>query len=259
VFVLFIGDIVGDEGTRYLVDRLPELRARHTVDLVVANAENSAADGLGMGRVQVEQLLSGGVDVITGGNHSWDSPESVGMLNLPQVVRPANVDPEVPGRGFVHVPVGEEMVTVLNLADGCAMASTKATAGRVGPAYSAWEAADRRGITIVDYHGDHVLEKQIFAHTVDGTAAAVVGTHTHEATDLPRLLPNGTAFVTEVGMTGPDGGVQGFAPANLVNNLRTTGNPFDGPMPTVHRAPMVLGAVLIEIVGGLAAGIQRVR
>ncbi|WP_307937179.1 YmdB family metallophosphoesterase, partial [Salinispora arenicola] len=96
--VLFIGDDVGDEATRYLVDRLPELRARHTVDLVVANAENTAADGLGMGRVQVEQLLSGGVDVITGGNHSWDSPESVGLLNPAASGSARQRGPRVPGR-----------------------------------------------------------------------------------------------------------------------------------------------------------------
>lgn len=257
--LLFIGDIVGDPATRYLAERLPGLRARHEVDLVVANAENCAANGLGMGRAQVDRLLAGGVDVITGGNHSWDSEESIDLLGLPQVVRPANVPDDVPGKGVLQVPVAGETVTVVNLADACAMHSVKVTAGRVGPAYAAWVAADRRGSTLVDYHGDHVLEKQIFAHAVDGEAAAVLGTHTHEATERLRLLPNGTAFVTEVGMTGPEGGVQGFAPPNLVTGLRTAGNPFAGAMPAVHDGPMMLGAVLLEISGGVTASVRRIR
>jgi metallophosphoesterase (TIGR00282 family) len=257
--VLFIGDIVGDPATRYVADRLPELRARHGVDLIVANAENCAANGLGMGRAQVEYLLSQGVDVITGGNHSWDSEESIELLDFPQVIRPANVDSDVPGRGIIHVPVGDETVTVVNLADACAMHSVKATAGKVGPAYATWSSADRRGATIVDYHGDHVLEKQIFAHAVDGEATAVLGTHTHEATERLWLLPKGTAFVTEVGMTGPEGGVQGFAPPHLVTGLRTRGNPFAGPMPSVVDGPVVLGAVLLDIAGGITSGIRRIR
>lgn len=257
--VLFIGDVVGDPAARFVAGRLPELRARHGVDLVVANAENCAANGLGMGREQVECLLAGGVDVITGGNHSWDSTESVDLLEFPQVIRPANVDTDVPGRGTIHVPVGDETVTVVNLADACAMHSVKATAGKVGPAYETWASADRRGATIVDYHGDHVLEKQIFAHAVDGEAAAVLGTHTHEATERLWLLPKGTAFVTEVGMTGPEGGVQGFAPRNLVTGLRTAGNPFAAPLPAVLDGPVVLGAVLLEIAGGVTVDIRRIR
>jgi 2',3'-cyclic-nucleotide 2'-phosphodiesterase len=259
VIVLFIGDIVGDAATRHVADRVPGLRAEHDVDLVVANAENCAPNGLGMGREQVERLLANGVDVVTGGNHSWDSDESVGVLDLPQVVRPANVDDDVPGRGVLHVPVGGETVTVLNLADGCAMHSVKATAGKVFPAYAAWLTADRRGSVIVDYHGDHVLEKQIFAHTVDGEASAVLGTHTHEATERLRLLPGGTAFVTEVGMTGPDGGVQGFAPPNLVNGMRSAGDPFAGDMPPVVEGPILFGAVLFEIVDGTARSLRRIR
>ncbi|MCH0564854.1 MULTISPECIES: YmdB family metallophosphoesterase [unclassified Streptomyces] len=259
MILLFIGDIVGDAASRYVADRLPGLRTEHNVDFVVANAENCAANGLGMGAAQVELLLASGVDVITGGNHSWDSEESVDLLALPRVVRPANVDDGVPGRGIVHVPVGDETVTVVNLADDCAMHSVKATAGKVFPAYRAWAMADRRGTTIVDYHGDHVLEKQIFAHAVDGEATAVMGTHTHEATERLRLLPRRTAFVTEVGMTGPDDGVQGFTPANLVNGLRTAGNPFAGDMPDVFDGPMVFGAVLLEIADGATTAMQRIR
>lgn len=257
--ILFIGDIVGDPATRHVSHRLPELRATHGVDLVVANAENCAPNGLGMGRAQVERLLACGVDVVTGGNHSWDSEESVALLDLPRVIRPANVAAGVPGRGIIHLPVDGETVTVINLADACAMHSVKVTAGKVRPAYETWAAAPRRGAAIVDYHGDHVLEKQIFAHSVDGEAVAVLGTHTHDATERLRLLPGGTAFVSEVGMTGPEGGVQGFAPANLVHGLRTAGNPFADAMPAVCDGPIVLGAVLIEVIDGAAKSVTRIR
>lgn len=259
MIVLFLGDIVGDRATDHVADRLLDLRQLYDVDLVVANAENCAPTGLGMGQKQVDRLLTAGVDVITGGNHSWDTEESVELLGLPEVIRPNNLDDGVAGRGILHVEAAGEVATVINLADSCAMHSVKATAGKVRPAYESWCSADRRGNVIVDYHGDHVLEKQIFAHAIDGEAAAVVGTHTHEPTEPLRLLPGGTAFVTEVGMTGPDGGVQGFAPGNLVTGLRTTGNPFSAPLPALSTGPIVLGAVLIEIHGGKAVHVQRLR
>ena len=258
MIVLFFGDIVGDRATALVAGSVPELRRRHGADLVLANAENCAPNGLGMAVKQVEQLLDAGVDVITGGNHSWDSEESVDLLSLPQVLRPANLAPGVPGRGVIHLAIGAEPVTVVNLADHCAMRTVRATAGKFRPAYEGWRGADRRGAVIVDYHGDHVLEKQIFAHAVDGEAAAVLGTHTHEATTPLHLLPNGTAFVAEVGMTGPGDGVQGFAPANLVNGLRTTGDPFSGELPPVGPGELVVGAVVLEIRDRRAVRMERI-
>jgi metallophosphoesterase (TIGR00282 family) len=257
MIILYCGDVVGERAAARLAECLPVLRREHRVDLVVVNAENSAPNGLGMGARQVEQLLAAGADVITGGNHSWDSPESVGLLELPQVIRPANLAPGVPGRGVLHTEAAGAPVTVVNLADECAMRSVRATAGKFRPAYEGWRAADKTGVVIVDYHGDHVLEKQIFAHAVDGTAAAVFGSHTHEATGPLHILPGGTAFVTEVGMTGPGGGVQGFAPANLVAGLRRDGNPFSGAMPPVSTGPIVLGAVLLEVRHGRAIRLKR--
>ena len=259
MIVLFFGDVVGDRASAFLAERLPGLRRAHGADLVIVNAENSAPSGLGMGTAQVDALLEAGTDVITGGNHSWDSPESVALLALPRVLRPANLAPGVPGRGVLHVPVGGETVTVVNLADHCAMRSVKAAKGRFRPAWDGWLEADRRGTVIVDYHGDHVLEKQIFAHAVDGEAAAVLGSHSHEATSPLHLLPGGTAFVTEVGMVGPGDGVQGFAPGHLVAGLRSTGNPFSGPMPPVSRGPLVLGGVVVEIADGRAVRLERIE
>jgi len=258
MIVIFFGDIVGARATDFLLDRLPALRAGHRADLVVANAENCAPDGLGMTVPQVEALLAGGVDVVTGGNHSWDSADSVRALDNPRVLRPFNLAEGVPGRGVLTVQADREEVTVLNLADDCAMRSVKATKGKVRPAYSGWAAAPRTGTVLVDYHGDHVLEKQIFARAVDGEAAAVLGTHTHEPTLPLHVLPGGTALVTDVGMTGPLGGAQGFGYAEFVAGLRDSGNPFAFGIPALSDGPIVMGAVVLHIEGGKTLRVARI-
>lgn len=259
MIVLFFGDIVGEEATAYLAQRVPELRREHGADLVIANAENCAPNGLGMAAKQVEWLFDSGVDVITGGNHSWDSPESVEALEHPMVVRPCNLAAGAAGRGVVHVEAAGETVTVLNLADACSMKGAKAVARLWQPAYASWVTADKRGTVIVDYHGDHVIEKQIFARAVDGEAAAVLGTHTHEPTLPLQILPAGTALVTDVGMIGPTGGVQGFAYDGFVTGLKRTGNPFSEPLPTPLEGPIALGAVLVEIEGRTARRLERIQ
>ncbi len=258
VRVLFLGDIVGEQACSHAAERVPELRARYEIDIAIANAENCAPDGFGMAAKQVGELLAAGFDVITGGNHSWDSDESVELLALDQVIRPNNVTEPVPGRGVIHVDVPAGAVTVINLADYCALKSVKAVAGRFMPAHESWLHAEKRGVVIVDYHGDHVLEKQIFAHAVDGEAAAVIGTHTHESTASLHILPGGTAFVTDVGMVGPVGGVQGFDPAPLVANLRATGNPFSGTLPRPLDTAVTMGAVVFQVEGGRAVQLERV-
>ncbi|HWE92036.1 MAG TPA: YmdB family metallophosphoesterase [Pseudonocardiaceae bacterium] len=258
MIAIFFGDIVGARATDFLLDRLAGLRAEHRADLVVANAENCAPDGLGMTVPQVEALLSGGVDVVTGGNHSWDSAESVRALDNPRVLRPFNVAAGVPGRGVLSLDVDGAPVTVLNLADDCAMRSVKATRDKVLPAYSGWVAAPRLGTVLVDYHGDHVLEKQIFARAVDGEAAAVLGTHTHEPTLPLHVLPGGTALVTDVGMTGPLGGVQGFGYAEFVAGLHNSGNPFAFGIPALSDGPIVLGCVVLDIEYGKTLRVARI-
>ncbi|MGP3953405.1 YmdB family metallophosphoesterase [Streptomyces sp. 7N604] len=257
MIVIFIGDIVGAEAARYLADRVPQLRAGHGAHAVIANAENCAPNGLGMARAQIDMLLQAGVDVITGGNHSWDSAESVELLDHPRVVRPMNVAEGVPGRGQILLETAAGPLNVINLADGVALRHVKALDGKVLPAYLSWSQAGKEGTVLVDYHGDLVIEKQIFAYAADGQAAAVLGTHTHEPTLPMHLLPGGTALVCDVGMTGPLGGVQGFDPGPLVANLKQRGNAFAGPLPRPLRGAPVLGAVLLEVEDGKAVRLER--
>jgi len=259
VNVLFVGDVVGLEATRYVCSRIPQLRREHGADLVVVNAENCAPTGLGMTVELVARLLESGADVITGGNHSWDSAESERALAHPLVLRPQNLEDGVPGRGVLHLTVGSEPVTVLNLADPACMRSVAAVRGKVFHHYRGWVEAERTGTVIVDFHGDNVIEKQIFAHAVDGEAAAVLGTHSHEATLPLHLLPGGTALVTDVGMTGPVGGVQGFSADLFVNALRSTGDHFGLGIPGVVEGRIALGAVLLEIEKGRTVGVSRLE
>jgi metallophosphoesterase (TIGR00282 family) len=255
--MLFVGDIVGPEAAAYVAERVSELRREHEVDLVVANAENSAPSGMGMTVELVELLLASGVDVITGGNHSWDGPEAEDALKYHRVLRPHNVAKTLPGKGVLSVEVSGETFTVLNLAGAAAFGATDDAAVKALPAYPAWRSVRSHGAIIVDFHSDHVIEKQIFAYAVDGEATAVLGTHTHEPTLPLYVLPGGTALVTDVGMTGPLGGVQGFAPGNFVAGLKREGNPFALPLPAPAVGPIRLGAVLLRIEGGKTRRIER--
>jgi 2',3'-cyclic-nucleotide 2'-phosphodiesterase len=257
VIVLFVGDVVGAAATAYVAERVPELRREHGVDLVIVNAENCAPTGLGMTVELVELLFRSGVDVITGGNHSWDGDEVDEVLAHPRVLRPHNLAAGVPGTGLLSLDVAGETVTVLNLSDSGALAHTRAVAGKVLPSYACWAAAERKGTVIVDFHGEHVIEKQIFACAVDGEAAAVVGTHTHEPTLPVYVLPRGTGFVTDVGMTGPLGGVQGFAPRKFVEGLKQAGDHFALGIPAPAIGPIWLGAVLLEVEDGRTTRIER--
>ncbi len=254
--VLMIGDIVGPDATAYLAGRLPELRRAHDVDLVIANGENcaitAAAPGAGFGMTTelVDLLLGSGVDVLTSGNHGWDGPQAAEVHRHPRVLRPHNVPARLAGKGLVALEVGGEPVTVLNLCDAVALSGASS-------AYGAWLAAERQGTVIVDFHGDSAWEKMIFATAIDGEAAAVLGTRTHEPTRLLHLLPGGTAFVADVGMTGPTGSPGGFPLRHFAAAYR---GEDVGALPPFALAtgPMTLGAVWLRVEGGRARELRRV-
>lgn len=253
--LLFVGDVVGPEAVSYLVARLPGLRREHGLDLVVVNAENADLSGrevergFGMSGATIERLMGAGVDVVTSGNHAWDRDDAEAVLARPRVLRPHNLPPGLAGTGLASVAVGGETVSVLNLADAEAIASAR-------PPYPAWLAAAPAGTVIVDFHGGSLEQKVGFAHAVDGRVAAVLGSHTHEATLALHRLPGGTAFVADVGMTGPLGGWGGMDAAHAVARVRGEPEPA-GTM--LAGGPMVLGAVLLEIAGGRTTAIKRVE
>ena len=250
--ILFIGDLVGRPAVIYAADRIARLRANHAVDLVIVNAENATFDAAtntyGTDHLTVDRLFAAGVDVITGGNHTWDHPEAATVLAHPRVLRPSNVPAALPGHGSVTLEIAGEAATVVNLAMPDAIAAAT-------PLWPAWQAIDRRGTVVVDLHGMEPQAKRGFAFAIDGQAAAVLGTHTHEPSLPLDILPGGTAFVTEVGFTGPSGGAGGLAAHVIAAEIRGDRDPST---PTaLADGPMVLAAVLITTHAGRATAIRR--
>lgn len=245
--LLFVGDIVGQAAGAWLVERLPELRAAHAPDLIVANAENIAFAGgrtdgpglFGMTIDLIEPLFAAGVDVITSGNHAWDTnPADTAAVHAhPLVVRPVNMPAGTPGRGYVTIDVRGEPVTVVNLATLDAIADAL-------PPRDVWQTLDLPGTVIVDLHAESIIQKHIVAHGLDGEVAAVLGTHTHEPSLNLPILPRGTGFVPEVGMTGHSGGGQGM-PSEIYRSLWNGGG-WSG-LDELAPGPLVLGAVLVDI------------
>ena len=207
--ILFIGDIVGSPGRDVVQARLAELVREHSADLVIANGEN-AASGFGITPRLAEGLFNAGIEVITGGNHSWDRREILEYIpSEPRLLRPANFPEGAPGRGtYLGTTRNGSPYAVLNLM------------GRVfmNPLDCPFRTADRllagipaeTKVIFVDMHAEATSEKQAMGWYLDGRVSAVVGTHTHVATADEHVLPNGTAFITDVGMTGPHESVIGM-------------------------------------------------
>jgi calcineurin-like phosphoesterase len=252
--VLFVGDVVGPDAARWLAGRVPELRRDLGLDWVVVNAENCAVtgpspmDGFGMTVELVECLVEAGVDVITGGNHSWDGPEVPQVLAHRRVVRPANVGAAL-GRGVLTVTGAAGALTVVNLLSPSAVLPGM-RAPQPCALWPAWQELRRggrlAGSVLVDLHGESAWEKASFAVAVDGEVAAVLGTHTHDPTLRTHVLPGGTAFVTEVGMTGRLGHTGGgFDPEHFAAALRGEDHTTLGPY-QLSRGPFALGAVVFH-------------
>ena len=258
VNILFIGDIVGKPGRRILAQMLPDLRREYAVDLVIANGENSAG-GFGITRETFEEIVACGVDVVTGGNHTWQAREVLVLLDSDlRLLRPANYPPGTPGRGGgVFRPSkgrSSSGVAVLNL-EGRVFMEPLDSPFRVG-----WEQVEllRRetSLIVIDIHAEATSEKAALAWYLDGRVSAVVGTHTHVQTADERILPNGTAFITDVGMTGPRDSIIGMGREEVLQRFLTL-------LPTrfdVAKGPAQLNAVLLDIddAGGRARAIQRV-
>lgn len=257
--ILFVGDVVGEPAVAWLAGRLPQLRTEHELDWIVVNAENAAVtgpspmDGFGMTEATVELLLHAGVDAITGGNHSWDGPHAARLLAHPQIVRPANVD-ETLGQGVLTLKDGTDTFTVVNLLSPSA-ALPGMRAPTPTPIWPSWQRLldheELPGTIIIDVHGESPWEKASFATAIDGQVAAVLGTHTHDPTLRGHILPGGTGYVTEVGMTGRLGHTGGgFDPAHFAAALR--GDDITALPPyKLATGPFALGAVIITTTGDL--------
>jgi metallophosphoesterase (TIGR00282 family) len=216
--VLFVGDIVGAPGRLILHDRLADVVSQRQIDLVIANGEN-AASGFGITPRLAQELLNLGVDVLTGGNHSWDRREILEYLpHEPRLLRPANFPEGNPGGGlYVGTAKNGAKYAVLNLQGRVFMTHID------DPFRKADCELDKIpadvGFVLVDMHAETTSEKVAMGWYLDGRVTAVVGTHTHVATADEHVLPQGTAYITDVGMTGPHGGVIGMDKEGIVRKF----------------------------------------
>lgn len=241
--ILFVGDVVGKPGRRLLASRLPELRELHAVDFVIANAEN-ASGGVGLTPGNARELLALGIDVLTLGNHAWDKRELLDAIDdIPQLVRPLNYPPGTPGRGWTvrtsrvgtRVAVINAMGRVFSGAHlDCPFRGLEEALGEIGPSGN---------VVIVDFHADATSEKVTMGWYLDGRVSAVVGTHTHVQTADAAVLPGGTAYITDVGMTGPWVSSLGMERGRIIERFLTQ-------LPVrfeVATGPSQLNAILIDI------------
>ncbi len=240
--ILMIGDVIGRPG-REAVDRiLPGLRDEMGIDLVIANGENAAA-GFGLTEDTASELLDSGVDVLTSGNHIWDKKEFIPYMDdvrgegLP-VVRPANY-PCAPGVGVIR----RKGVAVVNLMGRVFMAQLDCPFRTADRILDEIRNEEETPVIIVDFHAEATSEKQAMGWYLDGRVSGVFGTHTHVGTVDARILPGGTAYLTDVGMTGPIDSVIGSDTRAVLERFLTS-------MPQrleVAKGPCVLNSVLVEV------------
>jgi metallophosphoesterase (TIGR00282 family) len=207
--VLFIGDIVGSPGRRIVQDRLADIVAQKQIDLVIANGENAAA-GFGITPRLADELLNTGIEVLTGGNHSWDRKEIMEyMPHQPRLLRPGNFPEGNPGSG-VYVGTAKNGVRygVLNLQGRVFLPAIEDPFRKADSELA--KLPEDIAFVLVDMHAETTSEKLAMGWYLDGRVTAVVGTHTHVTTADEHVLPQGTAFITDVGMTGPHDGVIGM-------------------------------------------------
>jgi len=248
VLILAIGDIIGKPGRKALSQLLPGLRQQYGIDLIMANGEN-AAGGIGLTLATAREMLNAGADVLTSGNHIWMHREIYPYLDgeMP-ILRPLNYPPGVPGRG--HIVIGK--VAVVNLI------------GRVfiGDLDCPFHAMDKllseleQPIIIVDFHAEATSEKVAMGRYLDGRVSAVLGTHTHVGTTDAQILPGGTAYVSDIGMTGPLDSVIGDDAEAAIQRFLTK-------MPhrlSVGKGKIALNGILVKVDDdtGKALSIERI-
>jgi metallophosphoesterase (TIGR00282 family) len=245
-----VGDVVGKPGRKATSVLLPELREKHGIDLIVANGEN-AAGGIGLTPETAQELLQAGVDVITSGNHIWHHREIVPYIeNEPRVLRPLNMPPGVPGHGYLIT----EKAMVVSLMGrvfvghfDCPFRAMDCLLEEVNP---------RPPIILVDFHGEATAEKVALGWYLDGRVSAVLGTHTHVGTIDAQLLPRGTAYVTDIGMTGPMDSVIGDDTEAVLQRFLTA-------LPhrlSVGQGKTMVNAILVKVDdnSGKALSIDRI-
>jgi metallophosphoesterase (TIGR00282 family) len=257
--LLFIGDIVGKAGRRVVIDTLPALRQRWALDCVVINAENSAG-GFGITETILEDLIDAGADAVTLGNHAFDQREALVFINRqPRLVRPLNFPKGTPGRGaaLVRLKNGAD-VLVINAMGRVFMTELDCPFRAIDNELTACALKQGADAILIDFHAEATSEKQALGLFVDGRASVVVGTHTHTPTSDERVLPAGTAYMSDAGMTGDYNSVLGMDSEEPLNRFLTR-IPRERFEPSTGPGTLSGLAVEIDDKTGLALWARGVR
>jgi len=259
VKILCVGDVVGPAGRAMVQKIVPNFKRTHDIDCVIINGENAAHDGRGITERMVHFFKHNGADVITTGNHVWAKKEIYDYLDKhTDLLRPANYPTGVPGVGMTIVTTKKGVsIGVINLQGRVFMRELVNCPFRAADSLIAY-AKTKAQLIMVDFHAETSAEKQALAFYLDGRVTGIVGTHTHVQTADERILPEGTAFITDLGMTGSLNSMIGMKKEPVLKN-------FLLQMPTTFQvetsAPLVLSGVVItaDAETGMAQGIERVR
>ncbi len=249
MFILVIGDIMGKPGRQAVEWSLPGLRKQYELDLIIANGEN-AAGGFGMTAAIAEEMMGAGVQVLTSGNHIWAQKDIFPYLDELPVLRPLNYPPGVPGRGYIF----SRGVMVVNLMGRTFMNDIDCPFRAMDALLE--QVQNRPKVIIVDFHAEATSEKVAMGRYLDGRVSAVLGTHTHVGTVDAGILPGGTAYVSDIGMTGPGDSVIGVEAEAVIQRF-LTGMPF---RLVVAKGKPELNAMLVEVdeKTGRALKIERI-
>lgn len=214
-----IGDVVGRPGRKLLINKLDEIKKELDIDVIVANLEN-ASGGNGITESNLKDLLKTPIDVVTMGNHTFNQKETLNYIeNYPNMIRPINYPPSVPGKGFTVIEKNGKKIGVLNISGSVYMNDMDSPFGITEEIIE--DLQNQVDILLIDFHAEATSEKIAYGYEVDGKATAVVGTHTHVQTADNRILPNGTAYMTDLGMTGPLDGVIGVKKDIILSKFLT--------------------------------------
>ncbi len=257
--ILYCGDVVGRAGREVLLEQLPALRQQHKLDAVVVNGEN-AAGGFGITAAICDDIFKAGADLITTGNHVFDQRELIGHLDRePRLIRPLNLAPSTPGRGVANVELADgRRLQVIQLMGRLFMGSYDDPFRALDTALSKAVLGSTVQAILVDIHAEATSEKMAMGHAADGRASLVAGTHTHVPTADAQILPGGTAYITDVGMTGDYDSVIGMDKQAALKRFRSD---LPGPRLTPALGDATLCAVLVvtDDRTGLAKSIEPVR
>ncbi len=250
MLILMIGDIIGQPGRQAVSKLLRDLRQQYELDMIIANAENSAG-GFGLTSTITRELMDTGIDVLTSGNHIWAQKEIIPYLDseLP-ILRPLNYPPGVPGRGYIIT----RQIMVVNLMGRTFMTALDCPFRAMDKLLA--ELEHKPPVIIVDFHAEATSEKVAMGRYLDGRVSAVLGTHTHVGTIDAQILPQGTAYVSDIGMTGPMDSIIGDEIESVLQRF-LTGMPH---RLSVGKGKPIFNAIMVEVAedSGKAINIERI-